>query len=49
MIFEEYKKWFRSRGISYVELTVAEANATGVRFWGNNGFTGFIRKMALEL
>jgi len=49
MILEEYKRWFRSRGISYVELTVVEANATGVRFWENNGFTGFIRRMTMEL
>lgn len=49
LILEEYKKWFRSRGISYVEITVAEANATGVRFWENNGFSGLTRKMSLHL
>jgi len=44
MFLIELKKWFESKGIKYIELSVHAKNAVGKKTWANFGFEAYEMK-----
>jgi GNAT superfamily N-acetyltransferase len=45
----EILNWFRSRGISTVELSVAAANSAGISFSKKHGFSELMQRLVLRI
>jgi len=48
-LFERAEQWFRTRGITRIELNVAAANAVSQAFWRRLGFRDSIYRWARDL
>ncbi len=49
LLLEECKRWARLRRLDYIELTVLENNAAGIRFYEREHFTTVSRTMRLRV
>ncbi len=49
MLVEELFTWFRRRGVTVVELTVAANNADALPFWQRLGFLTYMHHMKRDL
>ena len=47
-ILAEMYKWFESRNLERIELSVAAKNKIGYSFWKKNGFKDYIHRLYLD-
>ena len=45
----EIMKWFRSKGINRMELSVAHGNPVGGPFWKKQGFKDYLHRLYLDI
>lgn len=48
-LFEAAKKWFRTRGMSNIRVSVASANPLAQAFWRDMGFRPFMERLWYDL
>jgi GNAT superfamily N-acetyltransferase len=48
-LLEAAHSWFRSQGVSYVEVDVAAKNPVAEGFWRKHGYGDFLERLRLDL